>query len=158
VCSSDLYTTGTAMMDEASVALSQYWNAIGVKVQWQRMDPASQTALVDAKTIPHRVINDSITTFDAESDLMLFWHSTSVRASFYNGKHDALINAAVQEREPAARTQKLQKIVQTIYDEADSIPVYFLEKVYGINTRKISGWDFVEGFAFPRNLEYLHRR
>ncbi|MBI4312922.1 MAG: hypothetical protein HY681_14265 [Chloroflexi bacterium] len=152
------YTTGTATMDEASVALSQYWSVVGIKVQWQRVDAGSTTALVNNKTIPPREINDSITTYDAESDLALFWNSTAVFSAFYNGKHDALINAASAEMNPAVRTQKLQKVVQTIYDEADSIPVYFLDKVYGINTKKISGWEFVEGFAFPRNLEYLHRR
>jgi len=152
------YTTGTATMDEASVALSQYWNAVGIKVQWQRVDAGSTTALVNSKTIPPREINDSITTFDAESDLALFWHSTAVFSAFYNGKHDALINGASAEMDPAVRTQKLQKVVQAIYDEADSIPVYFLDKVYGINTKKISSWEFVEGFAFPRNLEYIHRK
>lgn len=152
------YTTGTATMDEASVALSQYWSAVGIKVQWQRVDAGATTDLVNSKKIPPREINDSITTYDAESDLALFWHSSAVLSAFYNGKHDALINDASAQLDPAIRTQKLQKVIQTIYDEADSIPVYFLDKVYGVNTKKISGWDFVAGFAFPRNLEYLHRR
>lgn len=144
-------------MANAAIAVSSFWNAVGVRSTIQTYDSAAALALLRDRKASGAVDNEFRAWKAQDPGYYLNVHFSS--AGVLGGAEDPGLEAisakVAAETDPAKYAELLKEANHYIYDQFLCVPMVIASLNFGVGKRVDPNWVAVEGKITFSNLEYV---
>ncbi len=142
----------TTLLERAAVAIQDYWNDLGIKVNIKHMDSqAAQAAVFQNKNFDMIMAG---WTFDAANDVSSLFHTNGYNnfISYSNPRVDSLINSIKNTNDPEQKRLLNHKLHRLLFDELPYTFLWTLDK-YAAIKKKVYGTEDIHPFTFFKYIE-----